>query len=133
MKVLGLATSIYLSMISIANAEQQATETVINSVSNDVLNGNSDNASNNIDSLVADAETIAGVDNAQLQRLATHPQWQHLLFYKNGKAEVISEGFYFSDPKSKSPRQFSPYNELIQTLSHIDNKESVCQFTERYL
>ena len=120
-KTLGLVTSIYLSIIATANAEQQATQTATN------------NASSSIDSLVTGTKTAAVFDNAHLQRLATHPQWQHLLFYKNGKAEVISEGFYFSDPKSKSPRQFSPYNELIQTLSHIDNKESVCQFPARYL
>lgn len=69
----------------------------------------------------------------QLEQLSQHPQWQHLLFYKDGKAEVISDDFYLSDPKRQSIKFFSPYTELVETLKQANDKTVLCRYPARYL
>ncbi|MCG3859153.1 DUF4105 domain-containing protein [Psychrobacter sp. Ps2] len=73
------------------------------------------------------------IDPIKLKSLAKHSQWQHLLFYKNGKAEVISPDFYLSNPKPRSKRNFDPYAELIATIDQINNEGVVCKYPARYL
>ena len=70
--------------------------------------------------------------DATLQALANHRQWQHLLFYKNNKPEVISADFYLSAPTVQSRQNFSPYQELIATLKNSNNPEVACRFPARY-
>lgn len=65
--------------------------------------------------------------------MSEHKQWQHLLFYKNGKAEVISPDFYLTDPKVQSIPTFSPYEELLATLKHASDNSIVCRYPARYL
>ncbi|KAF0569450.1 hypothetical protein FQV37_2765 [Psychrobacter nivimaris] len=65
--------------------------------------------------------------------MAKHSQWQHLLFYKNGKAEVISPDFYLTNPKPRSKRNFDPYAELIATIEQINNEGVACKYPARYL
>lgn len=69
----------------------------------------------------------------KLQALAEHAQWQHLLFYKNGKAEVISPNFYLTNPKPRSKRQFDSYAELVATIEQANDKSIVCKYPARYL
>ena len=78
-----------------------------------------------------DFSTIVDSD-ATLQALANHRQWQHLLFYKNNKPEVISADFYLSAPTVQSRQNFSPYQELIATLKNSNNPEVACRFPARY-
>lgn len=73
------------------------------------------------------------IDPIKLKSLAKHSQWQHLLFYKNGKAEVISPDFYLTNPKPRSKRNFDPYAELIATIEQINNERVVCKYPARYL
>lgn len=73
------------------------------------------------------------IDPIRLKSLAKHSQWQHLLFYKNGKAEVISPYFYLTNPKPRSKRNFDPYAELIATIEQINNEGVVCKYPARYL
>ncbi|MFP3455651.1 DUF4105 domain-containing protein [Psychrobacter sp. SIMBA_152] len=73
------------------------------------------------------------IDLIKLKSLAKHSQWQHLLFYKNGKAEVISPDFYLTNPKPRSKRNFDPYAELIATIEQINNEGVVCKYPARYL
>ena len=73
------------------------------------------------------------IDPIKLKSLAKHSQWQHLLFYKNGKAEVISPDFYLTNPKPRSKRNFDPYAELIATIEQINNEGVVCKYLARYL
>lgn len=73
------------------------------------------------------------IDSQKLKILSEHKQWQHLLFYKNGKAEVISPNFYLTDPSVQSIATFSPYKELIATLRHASDNEIVCRYPARYL
>ena len=73
------------------------------------------------------------IDPLRLKSLAKHPQWQHLLFYKNGKAEVISPDFYLTNPKPRSKRNFDPYAELLATIEKIGDESVVCKYPARYL
>jgi hypothetical protein len=73
------------------------------------------------------------IDPQKLKVLSEHKQWQHLLFYKNGKAEVISPDFYLTDPKVQSIPTFSPYEELLATLKHASDNSIVCRYPARYL
>ena len=73
------------------------------------------------------------IDPIKLKSLAKHSQWQHLLFYKNGKAEVISPDFYLTNPKPRSKRNFDPYAELIATIEQINNEGVACKYPARYL
>ena len=68
-----------------------------------------------------------------LETLAKHPQWHHLLFYKNGKAEVISADFYLTNPVPRAKRDFDPYAELIATIEQADNEQTLCKYPARYL
>ena len=72
-------------------------------------------------------------DAKKIKALANHAQWQHLLFYKNGKAEVISPNFYLTNPKPDSKHNFDPQAELIATLEQVDNADIVCKYPARYL
>ena len=72
-------------------------------------------------------------DSIKLNTLANHTQWQHLLFYKNGKAEVISPNFYLTNPKPDSKHHFDPHAELMATLERVDNEDFVCKYPARYL
>lgn len=72
-------------------------------------------------------------DSIKLNALANHDQWQHLLFYKNGKAEVISPNFYLTNPKPDSKHHFDPHAELLATLEQVDNEDFVCKYPARYL
>lgn len=67
-----------------------------------------------------------------LKQLAKHPQWQHLLFYKNHKAEVISPNFYLTNPTAARRFKFSPYQELTATLALAHDQEIVCQYPARF-
>lgn len=67
-----------------------------------------------------------------LKRLSQHPQWHHLLFYKAGKAEVISPNFYLSDPTAERRHRFDPYQELILTLQQGENEQVRCRYPARY-
>lgn len=80
-----------------------------------------------------DANKDMAIDPITLESLANHPQWQHLLFYKNGKAEVISPDFYLTNPKPRSKRNFDPYAELIATIEQIHDDSVVCKYPARYL
>lgn len=71
-------------------------------------------------------------DDSTLKALAQHRQWQHLLFYKNGRAEVISPNFYLSDPQSKQRKNFSPYQELKATLAAANDSATVCRYPARF-
>ena len=71
--------------------------------------------------------------SAKLKALSKHSQWQHLLFYKNGKAEVISPDFYLTNPKPRSKRNFDPYAELMATIEQMNNEGVVCKYPARYL
>ena len=71
--------------------------------------------------------------SAKLKALSKHSQWQHLLFYKNGKAEVISPDFYLTNPKPRSKRNFDPYAELMATIEQASNESVVCKYPARYL
>lgn len=73
------------------------------------------------------------IDPIVLKSLAKHPQWQHLLFYKNGKAEVISPDFYLTKPQLRSKRNFDPYVELKATIEQISDESVVCKYPARYL
>ncbi|WP_201606253.1 DUF4105 domain-containing protein [Psychrobacter immobilis] len=73
------------------------------------------------------------IDTIELKSLAKHSQWQHLLFYKNGRAEVISPDFYLTNPKPRSKRNFDPYAELIATIEQMNNEGVVCKYPARYL
>lgn len=73
------------------------------------------------------------IDPQKLKILSEHKQWQHLLFYKNGKAEVISPNFYLTDPNVQSIATFSPYKELLATLKHANDNNIVCRYPARYL
>jgi hypothetical protein len=73
------------------------------------------------------------IDPIKLKSLAKHSQWQHLLFYKNGKAEVISPDFYLTNPKPRSKRNFDPYAELIATIEQVNNEGVACKYPARYL
>lgn len=73
------------------------------------------------------------IDPLTLKSLAKHPQWQHLLFYKNGKAEVISPDFYLTNPKPRSKRNFDPYAELLATIEQSNDESVVCKYPARYL
>ncbi|WP_160021368.1 DUF4105 domain-containing protein [Psychrobacter nivimaris] len=55
------------------------------------------------------------------------------MFYKNGKAEVISPDFYLTNPKPRSKRNFDPYAELIATIEQINNEGVACKYPARYL
>lgn len=68
----------------------------------------------------------------ELKKLAKHKQWQHLLFYKNGRAEVISPNFYLSDPQSRHKKKFSPYQELVATIKQSNNPTTLCKYPARY-
>lgn len=69
----------------------------------------------------------------RLKSLAQHPQWHHLLFYKSGKAEVISANFYLSDPSgSENRRHFDAYQELIMTIQQGQDEQVRCRFPARY-
>lgn len=72
-------------------------------------------------------------DPQRLKAVAEHSQWQHLLFYKNGNAEVISPDFYLTDPNTQSASNFSPYDELIATLKNAHDASVVCRYPARYL
>ena len=72
-------------------------------------------------------------DPQRLKAVAKHSQWQHLLFYKNGNAEVISPDFYLTDPNTQSASNFSPYDELIATLKNAHDASVVCRYPARYL
>lgn len=72
-------------------------------------------------------------DPQRLKAVAEHLQWQHLLFYKNGNAEVISPDFYLTDPNTQSASNFSPYDELIATLKNAHDASVVCRYPARYL
>lgn len=85
------------------------------------------NGSNNIN-----VSNINNFNNQHLQQLAQHQQWQHLLFYKNGKAEVISNTFYLSLKDINDKKQFSPYKELVETLKQSNNIQVVCKYPARY-
>ncbi|MGO2125662.1 lipoprotein N-acyltransferase Lnb domain-containing protein [Psychrobacter sp.] len=80
-----------------------------------------------------DANKSITIDPLKLQALSKHRQWQHLLFYKDGKAEVISLGFYLTNPKPRSKRDVDPYAELIATIESIDDEKVVCKYPARYL
>ncbi|MBI0425750.1 DUF4105 domain-containing protein [Psychrobacter sp. NG27] len=80
-----------------------------------------------------DANKDMAIDPITLESLANHPQWQHLLFYKNGKAEVISPDFYLTNPKPRSKRNFDPYAELIVTIEQMHDDSIVCRYPARYL
>ena len=80
-----------------------------------------------------DANKGMAINPIILKSLANHPQWQHLLFYKNGKAEVISPDFYLTNPKPRSKRNFDPYAELIATIEQIHDDSVVCKYPARYL
>ena len=80
-----------------------------------------------------DANKDMAINPIILKSLANHPQWQHLLFYKNGKAEVISPDFYLTNPKPRSKRNFDPYAELIATIEQIHDDSVVCRYPARYL
>ncbi|OXL20290.1 DUF4105 domain-containing protein [Psychrobacter sp. DAB_AL32B] len=69
----------------------------------------------------------------KLKALAKQAQWQHLLFYKNGKAEVVSPNFYLTNPKPRSKRNFDPYAELMATIEQASNESIVCKYPARYL
>lgn len=72
-------------------------------------------------------------DPAVLRSLAQHKQWRHMLFFQDGKAEVISGNFYLTDPAASTKRvNFSPYDELIATVNAKDDPAVVCQFPARY-
>lgn len=73
------------------------------------------------------------IDPIKLQSLSQHRQWQHLLFYKDGKAEVISPGFYLTNPKPRSKKDVDPYAELMATIESIDDEKVVCKYPARYL
>ena len=73
------------------------------------------------------------IDPLTLKSLAKHPQWQHLLFYNKGKAEVISSGFYLTNPKPRSKKDVDPYAELVATIEQINDESVVCQYPARYL
>ena len=91
------------------------------------------------DFVTASPETIASPPNISapnrqtLQALADDPQWQHLLFYKNKKAEVISADFYLTRPSAESTHDFSPYDELVATLAMASDTTTVCRYPARYL
>lgn len=76
-------------------------------------------------------DTAIATEN--LKTLAKQAQWQHLLFYKNGKAEVISPNFYLTNPKPRSKRNFDPYAELVATIEQASNESMVCKYPARYL
>lgn len=80
-----------------------------------------------------DSHKEMAIDPITLKSLAKHPQWQHLLFYKNGNAEVISPDFYLTKPKSHSKRDFDPYAELMATIEQISDESVVCKYPARYL
>ena len=82
---------------------------------------------------VSSQSKIPNISSDQLQTLAAHPQWQHLIFYKNNKAEVISANFYLTRPKAQSTAPFSPYDELLATLAAASDKKTVCRYPARYL
>ncbi|WP_350561766.1 DUF4105 domain-containing protein [Psychrobacter sp. CAL346-MNA-CIBAN-0220] len=73
------------------------------------------------------------IDPQYLKALSEHSQWQHLLFYKNGKAEVISSDFYLTDLNAQSTDSFSLYDELIATLKNVRDDSIVCRYPARYL
>ena len=94
---------------------------------------------NKLESLQAVAPPIEAlhqklnIDPQRIKVLAEHLQWQHLLFYKNGKAEVISPNFYLTDPNTLAIDSFSPYEELIETLKSAGDDSVVCRYPARYL
>lgn len=67
-----------------------------------------------------------------LQGLSKHPQWQHLLFYKDGKGEVISPNFYLTMPLGGKRLNIDPYQELLYTLQHRDDVRTVCRYPARF-
>lgn len=77
--------------------------------------------------------TFISTNSANLKALAKHPQWQHLLFYKNGKAEVISPDFYLTNPEPRSKSNFDPYAELRATIEQSSNESVICKYPARYL
>ncbi len=76
---------------------------------------------------------LPNIDTSKLASLAEHSQWQHLLFYKEGKAEVISPNFYLTDRDAQSTQAFSPYKELLATLNNARDNNVVCRYPARYL
>ena len=85
------------------------------------------------DSLTPPSSVLSKISQQQLKSLAAHQQWQHLLFYKNHKAEVISDDFYLTQPEAKSTKPFSPYDELVATLQAADDTAMLCRYPARYL
>lgn len=55
-------------------------------------------------------------DETQLRQLAEHKQWQHLLFYKNGRAEVISQIFILPHLNQRKTMR-----NLVLILAHTKN------------
>lgn len=76
------------------------------------------------------------LDPKLLMALAEHPQWHHLLYYKDGHAEVISADFYLTAPnlqsKHRKRQNFSPYAELLATLDAVEDASVRCRFPARY-
>ena len=86
--------------------------------------------------IVPDAPTVSMISSVREQKLhalATHPQWQHLLFYKHHKAEVISDNFYLTQPKAQPTKSLNPYDELVATLQAANDKAILCHYPARYL
>lgn len=77
-------------------------------------------------------DKATSIATSKLKTLADHHQWQHLLFYKDGKAEVISPDFYLSNPDIQSKSNFDPYTELIETIEQADNESVTCKYPARY-
>ena len=106
----------------IATAEPQTTSMAI-------YNYNKSSEINNKNPL----NSLTKLEAQKLKALSTHPQWHHLLFYKDGKAEVISPDFYFTNQSTKVKPLFNPYKELLATLDNINDAKSICRYPARYL
>lgn len=72
------------------------------------------------------------ISEQKLQELAQHRQWQHLIFVKRGKGEVISPNFYLTAPKGGRGLKIQAEKELQATLT-AKSPEMICRYPARYL
>lgn len=78
------------------------------------------------------ANQEAQYSNEQLSQLAMHEQWQHLLFIKRGKPEVISPNFYLTSLQGGRKRYVDSLDELKLTLEKRNDKAVFCRYPARY-
>lgn len=97
-----------------------------------IIHANTIDKPNAVDSSSHHIAQTLDVDADTLARLASHPQWQQLIFYKNQRPQVISPNFYLTIQTNRERKNFSPLYELQATLKQATDPKILCRYPARY-